>query len=124
MALCPCAEWTQPLSDNLPLPLHIIPHYIPVQILPRGEEDAALGPFGEAVGEADVFFGLRPAGDEEDVDGDAVLLAEEPFPQRGGFGFGMRGVAEVEDGSFEVGGREAVGDEDDLAVGGGLDGEE
>src|SRR3954462_11735873 len=51
---------TRGLRNNLPLPLHIIPHHVPIQILPRGEKDAAFGAFGEAVGEADVFFGLRP----------------------------------------------------------------
>ena len=104
--------------------MQIIPDYEAVEVAACGEEDSALGGFREFVGEADVFFGLRPAGNEENVDRDAVAGALETFAHGGLLGPRVRGIEHVKLRSFEVRSGQAVGDENDLLVGCVLRGEQ
>ena len=68
-----------------------------------------------SVGEANVFFRLRPTGDQEDVDRDSFALAERRFAQRRFFGLRSADRADRVL-AFEVGRRQAVGDQNHLPV--------
>jgi len=69
------------------------------------------------VRKADVLARLGPAGKQKEVDRDLLAVAEGPFAHRGRLGPRIGRVEQVEHLSFEVGGRQAVGDQHDLAVG-------
>ena len=68
-----------PLGDNLPLPFDVVPHDVAVEIAASSEEDAALRALGQTISEANVFFRLRPARHEKQVDRDAFAGAQHSF---------------------------------------------
>ena len=51
--------------NQLPPVFEVVPHHVAVEVAAGGEEDAAGGAFGQAGGEANVLFGLRPARQEK-----------------------------------------------------------
>src|SRR5262245_12296550 len=76
----------KPSSDDLPFPLHIIPHYVAIQIAAGGEEDAALRALSQAICKTNVLLRLRPAWHEEDVDRDSFAGTHHPLAHRRRFG--------------------------------------
>ena len=68
------------------------------------------------MGEADVLLVLAPAGDEEHVEDAAFPPQQRRFAHGRGFGSGIRRIEEEEVVVLEVGGREPVRDQDDLAI--------
>ena len=67
--------------------------------------------------EADVLDGLRPTGEQEEVEDDPLAAAEGAFTHGGFLGARVGGVEHVEVRTLEVGGGEAVGDQDNLTIG-------
>src|SRR6476620_11757840 len=91
---------------NLPLPLHIIPYDIAVEVFPGGEEDAPFRALGQAIGEADVLLGLRPARHEENVDRDSLAGREHSFPHRRRLGERVGRIEHVEPSPLKMGRRQ------------------
>lgn len=74
------------LRDDVSLSLDVIPDHKPIQVAASGEKDSAAGRFGQAITKANIVFGLRPAGEQEHIDDDAIPLAEQAFTERDGLG--------------------------------------
>ena len=74
----------------------VVPDDVAVQVAAAGEEDPAPGRFGQPIGELHIFAGLRPTGQQEDVDRDPLAVAEQPFAQGGLLGARMRRIEQVQ----------------------------
>lgn len=105
------------LADDGAGVVDVVPDNVAVEVFASGEDDAALGAFGEAIGEGDVVFGLRPTRHEEHVDRDVFFGTELSFTQSDLLGARVGRVEQVKLFRFEVRGGQAIGDEDDLLIG-------
>ena len=68
--------------DDEPPALDVVPDDVAIQLAATDIEDAAFRALRQAIGETHVLLVLRPARQEKDVDGDALLAAQQPLAQR------------------------------------------
>ena len=69
------------------------------------------------MGEANIFFRLRPTWNQKRVDGNSVLSAHRSLAHRRFFGPLVRWIEHVQNVVFEMRCWQAVGDQNDLTIG-------
>lgn len=105
------------LGDDVSFALDVIPDDEAIEVPAGGEEHTSLGRFREPVTEANIILGLRPTGEQEHIDHNAIPLAEEAFAECRGLGARIGWVEHVELRTLEMCCWESVGDQDDLTIG-------
>ena len=104
-------------GHDFPFAAYVVPHDVPVEVAAGSEEDTPLSRFRDAVGKANVFFGLGPTGNKKQVDCDFCTLAKQCLTHGCLFSQWIGRIEQIQFAAVEMGGRQAIGNQNDLAVG-------